>query len=62
MNIKQQLINVYLDWVNSFLTIRRFAEHYDLTYNEAIKVINLGRQMFQNRKREEHELHSKENR
>ena len=31
MNIQKQLIELYLDYVNDFLTIKRFAEYYNLT-------------------------------
>ena len=37
---KQEL---YLDWVNNFLTVAYFAEYYGLTEAEANAVINDGR-------------------
>lgn len=34
---------MYLDWVNNFLTIDVFAEHYGLTLNDASIIIYEGR-------------------
>lgn len=34
---------VYLDWVNNFLSIGRFAEHYGLTEEQAHNIINIGK-------------------
>lgn len=33
---------MYLEWVNNFLTIDRFCEHYDLTKREAQTILNFG--------------------
>ena len=41
-------IELYLDYVNNFLTITSFAEHYDMSLADAENVIKLGRK--------EHEL------
>ena len=30
----------YLDWVNNFITISRFAEYYGMAEDEAIKFVN----------------------
>ena len=43
---REQLINVYLDWVNNFLTIGGFAEYYGLTDNQADTLINLAREVY----------------
>ena len=34
---------MYLDWVNNFLTVSAFAEHYEITKEEAIEIIEWGR-------------------
>jgi hypothetical protein len=34
---------MYLDWVNNFLTVGKFADHYGLTRDEALSVIERGR-------------------
>lgn len=33
---------MYLDWVNNFLTISAFAEHYGISYQSANDLIELG--------------------
>jgi len=34
---------MYLDWVNNFLTVARFAEYYNISETEALAVIEKGR-------------------
>jgi len=34
---------IYLDWVNNFLTVDRFAEHYGMTPDAASELIDSGR-------------------
>tara|TARA_R100000353_G_scaffold126445_1_gene89779 strand:+ start:306 stop:443 length:138 start_codon:yes stop_codon:yes gene_type:complete len=38
-----ELEKMYLDYVNNFLTVPRFAEYYGITVTEANEIINLGR-------------------
>jgi hypothetical protein len=38
-----KLKEMYLDYVNNFITIEKFGCYYDLEYTEALHVINLGR-------------------
>jgi hypothetical protein len=40
---------LYLDWVNNFLTVERFAEYYGLDTNEAEKQILIGRKIHNQR-------------
>ena len=47
---KDQVINMYLDYVNNFLTVEAFADHYGLLHWQANKVINLGRELLNNNK------------
>ena len=42
---KEQVINMYLDYVNNFLTVEAFASYYGLLHWQANKVINLGREL-----------------
>lgn len=42
---REQLIEVYLDWRNNFLTIAGFAEYYGLYDEEADILINLARRV-----------------
>lgn len=38
-----QFSKMYLDWLNNYLTIERFAEDYDITVKAAKEIIELGR-------------------
>jgi len=42
---KELIIGLYLDYVNNFLTVERFAEYYGLTISEANQLINVGREI-----------------
>ena len=37
-----QIESYYLDYYNNFISIEAFADHYDLTIEEATILINLG--------------------
>ena len=37
------LQDIFLDWINNYLTVEVFAEHNELTINEATILIELGR-------------------
>ena len=41
--MKNELANFYLEYLNDFLTIQRFAEYHDMTATEAGVLIALGR-------------------
>lgn len=43
-SIKEQLVLMYLDWVNNYLTIEVFAEHHELSVPYAKAMIDLGRE------------------
>ncbi len=45
-NYRQHLINVYLNWVNNYLTIDKYAEHNGLTINQAQTLIDLSKEVF----------------
>ena len=38
-----QFMAMYLDWINNFLTVDCFAEHYQISAEDAQKVIDTGR-------------------
>lgn len=38
-----KLKEMYLDYVNNFITVDKFGCHYDLKYTDALHVINLGK-------------------
>lgn len=40
---KNYCVKMYLDYVNDFLTVARFAEYYGITEAEADEVIRIGR-------------------
>ena len=41
--MRNSLISAYLDYVNNYLTVGTFAEHYGLTEDEAESLIELGK-------------------
>ena len=43
--MKEILIGFYLEYVNDFLTVERFAEHHEISPEQALIVINLGREL-----------------
>lgn len=43
--MRQTLIGYYLDYVNNYLTVDVFAEHNGLTPEQALTVIQLGKQL-----------------
>ena len=43
MTNREKIEGMYIDWVNNFLTVTRFAEYYGITEAKALRVINTGR-------------------
>lgn len=43
---RETLIAIYLDWVNDYLTTEKFAACNDLTDDQACRLINLAREVF----------------
>jgi len=41
--MKKKIQEMYLDWVNNFLSLERFSEYYNIPPQKAEKIINLGR-------------------
>jgi len=46
---REQLVSDYLDWVNNYLTIDKFAEHRGLTKGEANLLLFLGQFCFEHK-------------
>lgn len=42
----QDKINMYVDWLNNFLTVSAFADYYHIGDEEAENIINEGRILF----------------
>lgn len=42
---RDQLIAIYFDWVNNYLTAECFAEHNGLTADQAVALIDLAREV-----------------
>jgi hypothetical protein len=45
MKTKFKIIEMYLDYVNNFLTVKGFGDHYGLDEYEANVIINAGRKL-----------------
>ena len=39
----KEIIKMYLDYVNNFISTERFAEYYEVDEEDAIAIINIGR-------------------
>ena len=40
-----QFVKIYLDYVNNFISIGAFADHYGIAQKEAVNIIELGHQI-----------------
>jgi hypothetical protein len=43
---KQKELEMYRDWLNNFLTVSAFAEHYNISEDKAKQIIKQGREYF----------------
>lgn len=43
ISIREKLAAMYLAWLNDFGSSKRFAECFSLTFDQAVRVIHLGR-------------------
>lgn len=41
--IKKALVNLYLDWVNNYISLSKMAEDYGFTVEEMDKLLEIGR-------------------
>lgn len=51
-NMAKQLADLYLEWVNNYLTVEKFAEHYQLTEKDAVNLLSYGRRYHEKRTEE----------
>lgn len=42
--LSELLQSYYLDWVNNYITTEKFAEHNNLSRDEASTIIDMGRE------------------
>ena len=47
--LRDYLADVYLDWVNNFLTIERFSEYYGLEEDDARKLLEIAKKSHEQR-------------
>ena len=47
--VSPSAVDIYLDWVNNWLTVARMAEHYNLTESVMRALIQKGRQEHERR-------------
>lgn len=50
--MNDQIIDMYLDYLNNFLTCSAFAEHYGLNIEAAAQIIKDGKRMHEQRVKE----------
>lgn len=48
-NLGEQLADLYLEWVNNYLTVEKFAEHYQVTEKDAVNLLSYGRRYHEER-------------
>ena len=39
----EQAIELYLDYVNNYLTVEKFSQDYDLDYDDALNILSRGK-------------------
>lgn len=47
--LKTELANLYLDYLNHFLTMEAFAEYYEISVMQAASLLTLGREYHEER-------------
>jgi hypothetical protein len=47
--LRDTLADLYLDWINNFLTIEKFSEYYGLNENDAIDLLKLAKKCHEQR-------------
>jgi len=48
-NMAEQLADLYLEWFNNYLTVEKFAEHYQVTEKDAVNLLSYGRRYHEKR-------------
>lgn len=51
MKTPKKLADMYLEFVNDWLTVERFAEHYGYPVKQAIRVLEIGKALHEERVR-----------
>lgn len=47
--MKQAIIDFYLDWVNNYITLAKIAEHYNISENDALLLISMGKKWIESK-------------
>lgn len=48
-NLRDYLADIYLEWVNNFLTIERFSEYYGLDEDDAKQLLAIAKKSHEQR-------------
>lgn len=48
----EYLVALYLDWVNNFVSISGFAEHHNISHEDAVTLINIGKELHEKNTKE----------
>lgn len=43
--LRDRLVNAYLEYINNYLTVAKFAEHNGLTEDQAVIIIAIGKEL-----------------
>jgi len=46
--MKTKLIDIYLDFLNNFLTVKGMAEHYNIDIEDLVELLQIGKKYFEN--------------
>lgn len=48
-NLSEQLADLYLEFLNNYLTVDKFAEHYQISEQDAVSLLSMGKEHHNNR-------------
>ena len=48
-NLSEQLADLYLDWLNNYIGVDKFAEHNQISEQDAITLLSMGKEYHNNR-------------
>ena len=51
--VRDYILEIYVDWVNNYLSIEKFAEHNGLTNEQAKQFLGLAQSIFDSKHPEE---------
>lgn len=46
------LTELYLDWVNNFVSLSGFAEHHNISHEDAVTLIDIGKELHEKNAKE----------